>query len=131
MDGGRILRALLTRRMDFVRATDVAVDVARVAAIAFAIYGLATSSFMLVVLAPLLWMMGTRERMLARAMADDYAGFRRGGVDVYPRSAGPFDAPSFDDRRPGPYGRGPSGGPAIRRFTIRQVGGRMVIESLD
>jgi Zn-dependent protease len=131
MDGGRILRALLTRRMDFVRATDVAVDVARVAAIAFAIIGLATSWFMLVVLAPLLWMMGTRERMLARAMADDYAGFGRRGVDVTPRGGGPFDPPSFFDRRPGPYGRGPSGGPAIRRFTIRQVGGRMVIESLD
>jgi Zn-dependent protease len=101
MDGGRILRALLTRRMDFVRATDVSVTISRVAAIAFVLVGLATSSFMLVVLAPLLWMMGTRERMLARAMANDYTGFGRGG------------------------------GPAIRRFTIRQVGGRMVIESLD
>ena len=131
MDGGRILRALLTRRMDFVRATDVAVSVSRVAAIAFAIVGLATSSFMLVVLAPLLWMMGTRERMLARAMADDYTGFGRAGVDIYPRGNGPFDPPSFVDRRPGPYSRGPSAGPAIRRFTIRQVGGRMVIESLD
>ena len=88
MDGGRILRALLTRRMDFVRATDVAVDVARVAAIAFAIIGLATSAFMLVVLAPLLWFMGTRERMLARAMADQYAGLGRAPAD---RWSDPFD----------------------------------------
>ena len=33
MDGGRILRALLTRKMDFVRATDVSVKVARVVAV--------------------------------------------------------------------------------------------------
>jgi stage IV sporulation protein FB len=125
MDGGRILRALLTRRMDFVRATDVAVDVSRVAAIAFAVIGLAYGPFTLVVLAPLLWMMGTRERMLARSMADQYAGFGRGGVDVFRRGAGPFDPPSSYDHR---YHRA---GPAIRRFTIRQVGGRMVIESLD
>src|SRR6185436_8068851 len=40
MDGGRILRALLTRKMDFVRATDVAVTVSRVAAVAFVLFGL-------------------------------------------------------------------------------------------
>jgi len=136
MDGGRILRALLTRRMDFVRATDIAVTVSRVAAVAFVVYGLANSMFMLVVIAPLLWMMGTRERMLARTMADPYAGFGRGG-DVFRRGAGPFDPPSGFRGRPG-FGSGfgggpfsPAGGPAIRRFTIRQVGGRMVIEPLD
>src|ERR1051325_8496835 len=128
MDGGRILRALLTRRMDFVRATDVAVTVSRVAAVAFVAYGLATSSFMLIVIAPLLWMMGTRERMLARAMADDHAGF--GGDHVYRRGAGPFDPPSFFTRHPGPHDR-PPGGRAIRRLTLRQVGGRMMIEPLD
>ena len=41
MDGGRILRAVLTRKMDFVRATDVSVKVARVAAVAFVLFGLA------------------------------------------------------------------------------------------
>src|SRR5262249_30187062 len=123
MDGGRILRALLTRRMDFVRATDVAVTVSRVAAVAFVVIGLAHTSFMLVALAPLLWMMGTRERMLAHAMAGQYAGFGRGGVDVYPRGARPFDPPSFFTRRSGSSDRGPRGdGPEIRRFTIRQVG---------
>ena len=73
MDGGRILRALLTKRMSFIAATDTAVYVSRVAAIAFAVFGLAFGLFQLVVLAPFLWMMGTREKLLARMMGDQYA----------------------------------------------------------
>ena len=137
MDGGRILRALLTRRMDFVRATDIAVDVSRVAAIAFGILGL-LGQFQLLVLAPLLWMMGTRERMLARSMADHYVGHGRGGADVFRRGAGPFDRPSFfrggdrfDRGERGGFARDPDAGPTVRRFTVRQVGGRLVIETLD
>src|ERR1044071_1228681 len=37
MDGGRILRAILARRMSFVRATDISVTIARVVAIAFVV----------------------------------------------------------------------------------------------
>jgi len=37
MDGGRILRAALAKRMSFVAATDAAVKVARVTAVAFGI----------------------------------------------------------------------------------------------
>src|SRR5690349_20340043 len=44
MDGGRILRALLTRKMSYVAATDAAVTVARVAAIAFGVWGLSIGS---------------------------------------------------------------------------------------
>jgi Zn-dependent protease len=68
MDGGRILRALLTKRMSYVRATDVAVTVSRVAAVAFAIFGL-MGAYQLLFLAPFLWLLGTREKMMAR-MAD-------------------------------------------------------------
>jgi len=75
MDGGRILRALLTRRMDFVRATDIAVQVARVVAIAFVVLGLAWHAYQLLFLAPLLWMMGTRERVMARMTAQIPRGF--------------------------------------------------------
>jgi Zn-dependent protease len=143
MDGGRILRALLTRKMDFIRATEVAVVVARVVTVAFVVIGLAFSWYQLVILAPFLWLMSTRERDLARTMADRYAG----GSDL-------------DDLfgRPAPFDRGGSGGwrgfhrgfqrddgfgfhrdeihrrhrgPAVRRFTIRQVGGRLVIETID
>jgi Zn-dependent protease len=115
MDGGRILRALLSRKMDFVRATDVAVTVSRVAAVAFVVFGLIYGHLQLVILAPFLWMMGTHERMAARTMANDYAGPGRGGFEVFRRGRGPFDAPD----------------PYARRFEIRQIGGRMVIIPLD
>jgi len=115
MDGGRILRALLTRRMDFVSATDAAVTVARVAAIGFGVVALAGGPWQLLLLAPYLWMMSTQEKMLARMMADRYVntrdGYRerRGGdVEVLPRDYQP----------------------QMRRFTIRQVGGRLVVEEL-
>jgi hypothetical protein len=128
--------------MDFVRATDIAVDVARVVAIGFGVVGLALGWLQLLVLAPLLWIMGTRERMLARTMVDQYAGFGRGAAD---RWSDPFDrwgrASRFD--RPSSSGRGPGSVPAgdpddsrfhaerPRRYAVRQVGGRLVIESID
>jgi len=127
MDGGRILRALLTRKMDFVRATDVSVQVARVVAVGFGILGL-LGAYQLLVLAPLLWMMGTRERILARSMADQYAGYGRGGVEVFPRGAGPFTRPGGVTRGPFDASSPPS---PLRQFRIRQVGGRLVIEALD
>jgi Zn-dependent protease len=80
MDGGRILRALLTRKFDYVRATDTAVQISRVFAVIFAIYGISAGSFQLVILAPLLWVMGTREKMLARAMAHRY-GYDKNGYN--------------------------------------------------
>lgn len=103
MDGGRILRALLSARMSFVRATDVSVTVSRVFAIAFAAYGLWTGAFQLVVLAPLLWIMGNRERLLART-----GGYAPAGV-----------------------GRFHGDGSAPRGFTVRRVGNRLVVESYD
>jgi Zn-dependent protease len=130
MDGGRILRALLTRRMDFVRATDVAVAVSRVAAVAFGILGL-LGSYQLLVLAPLLWMMGTRERMLARMTADRYGG--NGGGEIFRRSSDPFGRwdGRWGDRGDGFTRRGFDPEPDVRQFTIRQVGNRLVIEPRD
>ena len=75
MDGGRILRAVLTKRMSFVRATDVAVTVSRVAAVAFAVVGLAIGAYQLVLLSPFLWLLGSRERMMARMSARVPRGF--------------------------------------------------------
>jgi Zn-dependent protease len=118
MDGGRILRALLTRRMDFVRATDAAVTVARVVAIGFVLWAVVGGPLQLLVLAPFLWLMGSREKVLARMMANQYAygsdGYVQRDVDVLPH----FFHASRDVR------------PASRRFTIRQRGGRLVIEEV-
>jgi Zn-dependent protease len=134
MDGGRILRAVLSRRMGFVRATDVAVQVSRVAAVAFGVYGLVFGAYQLLILAPFLWMMGTRERAMARSMGDTYVGWGRGPG----RRGGPFDGPGG-----GGGGRGGGGGgfyrssdrgaddQPIRQFVIRHIGGRTVIEAIE
>lgn len=42
MDGGRILRGVLSARMDFVKATHIAVNVGKVCAMIFVLYGLYT-----------------------------------------------------------------------------------------
>lgn len=125
MDGGRILRAALATRMSFVRATDASITVARVVAVGFGILGL-MGAYQLLILAPFLWFMGSRERQMARMVQDHYGGYpggggRRGGglrrdaVEVLGRDAW--------DRR--------AHEPALPRFRIRQQGGRLVIEALD
>jgi Zn-dependent protease len=137
MDGGRILRALLVPRFGYVRATDIAVTVARVAAIGFGILGLTAGMYQLLVLAPFLWIMGTRERMIARMSPDE--GWYHSDVEVRGREAwhnrgrdygpgyGPGDASGwgspFDPRTRG------SGG--VRRFTLVHRNGRMEIVPLD
>ncbi len=85
MDGGRILRALLTRKMSFVAATDLAVKVARVFALGFGFIGLAWGAYQLMLLAPLLWMMGTQERLGARMMAARFVQTREGYAQRAPR----------------------------------------------
>jgi hypothetical protein len=82
-----------------------------VVAVGFGILGL-MGSYQLLFLAPYLWWMGTREKLLARMMVDDFAHYGGGDrVEVLGRNA-------WADR-------GASAGP---RFRIVQRGGRMVIE---
>jgi Zn-dependent protease len=72
MDGGRILRAALSLRLGYVRATHLAVAVARVFLVAFAVVGIAAGSLQLVVLAVVLWLMTTAEKR--RAAFTSYDG---------------------------------------------------------
>jgi Zn-dependent protease len=136
MDGGRILRALLTRRMDFVRATDVAVKVARGFAIAFAGFGLAYGAYQLLLLAPVLWLLGSQERRVARMMAERYVETRQGYaqrpagfgdvVEVMPRSWGSGGlGGSRSDGRVGTLADAARGVPKMR---IRQGRNGWVIE---
>ncbi|HEX2570034.1 MAG TPA: M50 family metallopeptidase [Polyangia bacterium] len=78
MDGGRILRALLSYRMGHLRATRSSVTLARGIAVALGVLGLMTLHLQLVLLAVLLWSLGTAELAMARRRA-------AAGVD----SAGP------------------------------------------
>jgi stage IV sporulation protein FB len=135
MDGGRILRALLVPRFGYVRATDIAVSVARVAAIGFAVLGLTAGMYQLLILAPFLWLMSSRERMLARMSPDD--GWHHDGVEVIDH-----DSRRAPGRRDG-HGHGDSAGwgspfdprtrytGGVRRFTLVRRNGRIEVVPLD
>ncbi|MGE0871082.1 MAG: site-2 protease family protein [Kofleriaceae bacterium] len=129
MDGGRVLRAALARRFRFVRATDIAVTVSRGIAIAFAVIGL-MGVFQLLIIAPFLWLMGTRERLMARLIPD---GPYDAHDDAYGRMApDPWRGVHREDHgAPDPWHRSSfrRGG---RRFTIvRRNGAIQVIELND
>ena len=69
MDGGRILRALLSMRMSHTRATEIAVKVSRVFAVVFGGLGIAFGKVYFVILAVMLWSMGSAEQAMARLRA--------------------------------------------------------------
>lgn len=134
MDGGRILRALLVPRFGHVGATDIAVSLARVAAIGFVVLGLAWPDQMiwLLILAPFLWLMSSHERMLAQ-MSDAAwdSGYHSGAEvlgrrawndrDSTPRWGSPFDPRTHRTRHGG----------EMRNYTIVHRNGRIEIIALD
>lgn len=84
LDGGRIFRALLSKRMGFLPATETSVKVARVFAVAMGAFAVATLQIYLGLLAIVLWSMGSAELSMARQLAE----VRRGSwnqVEVLPR----------------------------------------------
>jgi Zn-dependent protease len=135
MDGGRILRAALAYKLDYVKATDVAVVVARVVTIGFVVIGLAFSMYQLLLLAPFLWMMTSAEQRHAHSMADRYVDHFEHVEPVDHRRG--WGSP-FDPAQPGWTSRGPRAhdpfrrnGPTMRRYAIVQRDGRLVIEAID
>jgi len=69
MDGGRILRAFLARKGDYLRATEQAVGVAKYLALAMGVLGLVYGYWMVPLIAIYVWFMGQREFFSVRARA--------------------------------------------------------------
>lgn len=66
MDGGRILRALLTQRLGYVKATQTAAKVARWSALLMAIYAIYSGTLILLLIAGFVFVMSGMEVMQAR-----------------------------------------------------------------
>jgi Zn-dependent protease/CBS domain-containing protein len=68
MDGGRVLRALLAMRVDYVKATRTAASIGRVMAVAFGVLGLFGNPFLLLI-AVFVWVAAAQEASMVRLRA--------------------------------------------------------------
>lgn len=67
MDGGRILRALMAMRWDYVRATTTAATIGRVVAVLMGLYGLFNGGFFLVLIAIFIYTAASQEVAVVKA----------------------------------------------------------------
>jgi Zn-dependent protease len=100
MDGGRVLRALLSIRMRRLRATEIAVKVGTVVAALMLVAGFALPSIGLIAVAVVVWLLGQAELAGVRvmSMAKDFESRAREMLDDSPEPAGtPLPANSAAD----------------------------------
>ena len=112
MDGGRVLRALLTPKLGRLRATGVAVRVGKIIAVLFGIYGWRSGNWFLVFIAFFIYAVGGVEYRMVQMQE---GGNRRRNA-WWPGSPPPPPPPRLDDREDGddviisppPYRKGPN-----------------------
>jgi Zn-dependent protease len=94
MDGGRVLRALLAIRMTRLRATEVAVRVGTLMAVAFLVAGVVFGAFSLILVAVVVWMLGQGE-LAAIRVTERRRDFERRARELFGRRA-PDDSSDTD-----------------------------------
>ena len=125
MDGGRIFRAVLSRKQGFLKATGTAVFVARGIAIGIGAIGLMMGHLYLVLLAVVLWFMGTAELSLAERLSyGGRSGYRSGPIQ--PEVMPPGTKPLYSNRYASVHKPVRTGG-----FVVKPRNGRLIIEVLD
>lgn len=130
LDGGRILRAILSKRWGYSRATVTAARIGRYFAVALGIFGLLGTQLFVVAIAVVVWLMASSEMMAARL---GHHGYRnKPEVEILGRAGTwePIDtgygAESHDYHRQSPFD------PMTRgRFVIRRHGRGFSVEPLD
>lgn len=73
MDGGRILQCVLWSRTGYERATEIAIQVGKVVAVAMGIFGIVQAQMLLVVLAFFVFYLGEREKLVLEGELVDEA----------------------------------------------------------
>ncbi len=84
MDGGRVLRAVLSIKKGRVESTRIAVQIGKYFCGLFAIYGLLNLHLILVFIAVYMWQAGQMEyrMILLENQANRFSGFREGQLDI-------------------------------------------------